>query len=135
MIVWECLNTFWAILKIFDSYRAHTSPWKMDDFGILVIFPSFLGKNCQNHRFWRSVFGVKKSLKIELYWSKNRFFGLFDNFRLFLTNPEKKIFFSIFREFSTAQIRVFEIFVKWRKKKSCFFGVILQKCEKCVFGL
>ena len=97
MIVWGCLNPFLAILIFFDSYHALATLWKLKNLEKLAFLANF-GNFCPKLEILAiSKFG-RKWLKIEQYWSKNRFFGLFDNFSPFLANPEKKkkIPFSIF---------------------------------------
>merc|ERR1711994_228770 len=70
---------------------------------------------------------------IDQYWSKNRFFGLFDNFSLFLANPEKIFFFRFFDFFFQPKSDFFRFstfhFCQKIGKSEC------QKYEKNVFGL
>ena len=106
MIVSGLLNPFLAILDFFDSYHALATLCKLKNLEKVAFLTTF----AQNWRFWPSQNLAEKWLKIEQYWSKNRFFGLFDNFSPFPANPEKKNFFSIFRFFFSAQIRFFGIF-------------------------
>ena len=106
MTVFGLLNPFLAILDFFDSYHALVTLCKLKNLEKVAFLTTF----AQNWRFWPSQNLAEKWLKIEQYWSKNRFFGLFDNFSPFPANPEKKNFFSIFCEFFRAHIRFFGIF-------------------------
>ena len=131
---YDSLGVFKHILSDFENFRFLSRPYGPLKDGWFRDFGDFslvFGQKLSKSPILEGSFWGQKSLIIELYGSKNRFFGLFDNFSLFLANPEKKIFFSIFHEFFSAQIRVFQIFAKWRQKN----GVILQKSEKYVFGL
>ena len=63
MIVLGYLSPILVILKIFDSYHAVTSSWKLADFGILSLFGPFSGKGRQNRIFQGSDFWPKYGSK------------------------------------------------------------------------
>ena len=83
------LNLFSAILIFFELYHALATLCKLKNLEKVAFLTTF----AQNWRFWPSQNLAEKWLKIEQYWSKNRFFGLFDNFSPFPANPEKNFFF------------------------------------------
>merc|ERR1711994_1149798 len=109
MIASGVLNLFYPILNFFHSYHALAALCNLENLGNLAFLAILDNFWCKLVILAISKFG-RKWLKIDQYWSKKRFFGLFDNFSLFLANPEKKIFFSIFRFFFSAQIQFFQIF-------------------------